>query len=51
MFYCDMYRDKSHRVRDLSETLQDISMAGAVAGSEVTKVFVADGDALGMPLS
>ena len=26
-------------------------MAGAVAGSEVTKVFVADGDALGMPLS
>lgn len=46
--YCDMYRDKSYRVRALEETLRDISMAGAVAGSEVSKVFVADGDALGM---
>ena len=48
--YCDMYRDKTYRVRDLSETLKDIAMAGAVAREEVTKVFVADGDALGMPM-
>ncbi len=48
--YCDMYRDKSYRVRDLSESLEDVREAGARFGSRVRKVFVADGDALGMPL-
>ncbi|MBW2381543.1 MAG: radical SAM protein [Deltaproteobacteria bacterium] len=48
--YCDMYRDKSFRVRDLDETLEDIRTAGRSFGGNVTKVFVADGDALVLDL-
>ncbi|MDC0744722.1 radical SAM protein [Polyangium mundeleinium] len=48
--YCDMYRDKTFRIRDLAETLQDITSAGAAFGDHVEKVFVADGDALVLPL-
>ncbi|MEM7263216.1 MAG: radical SAM protein [Planctomycetota bacterium] len=44
--YCDMYRDKQFRVRPLEETLEDITLAGAAAGAQIEKVFVADGDAL-----
>jgi radical SAM superfamily enzyme YgiQ (UPF0313 family) len=43
--YCDMYRDKKFRVRELEEVLEDIAEAGRVhPGAD--KVFVADGDAL-----
>lgn len=49
--YCDMYRDKSFRVRDLEETLADIRAAAEAFGTGVAKVFVADGDALVMDLS
>jgi radical SAM superfamily enzyme YgiQ (UPF0313 family) len=48
--YCDMYRAKSFRVRDLDESLADVAEAGRVAGDRVEKVFVADGDALVMDL-
>ena len=48
--YCDMYRDKQYRVRPLSETLEDIAMAGSAFGDQVRKVFVLDGDALAMDL-
>jgi radical SAM superfamily enzyme YgiQ (UPF0313 family) len=48
--YCDMYREKSFRVRDLEETLEDIERARLELGDRVTKVFVADGDALVMDL-
>jgi radical SAM superfamily enzyme YgiQ (UPF0313 family) len=48
--YCDMYRDKSFRVRDLDETLKDIRSAGHAFGERVEKVFVADGDALVLDL-
>ena len=48
--YCDMYRDKRFRVRDLDETLEDVAAAGAEHGAAVRKVFVADGDALVMEL-
>jgi radical SAM superfamily enzyme YgiQ (UPF0313 family) len=44
--YCDMYRLKSFRVRELAETLEDVRRAGERLGSRVQKVFVADGDAL-----
>ena len=44
--YCDMYRDKAFRVRELEETLADIRSAGDDFGGKVGKVFVADGDAL-----
>ncbi|NOQ82845.1 MAG: radical SAM protein [Myxococcales bacterium] len=48
--YCDMYRDKGFRVRNLEETLEDIRTAGRSFGGKVTKVFVADGDALVLDL-
>ncbi|MDB4989222.1 MAG: Oxygen-independent coproporphyrinogen oxidase, Fe-S oxidoreductase [Myxococcaceae bacterium] len=44
--YCDMYRDKRFRVRELPETLADLAEARQRFGAEVRKVFVADGDAL-----
>jgi radical SAM superfamily enzyme YgiQ (UPF0313 family) len=48
--YCDMYRDKTFRLRVLEEVLADLEVASAAAGPEVTKLFVADGDALVMPM-
>lgn len=48
--YCDMYRDKTFRVRELAQTLADIEEAGRRFGADVEKVFVADGDALVLPL-
>lgn len=48
--YCAMYREKSFRVRELAETLADIEAAGVAFGARVRKVFVADGDALVMPV-
>lgn len=47
--YCDMYTDKAYRVRDVDETLADVAAAGRRFGSRVDKLFVCDGDALGMP--
>lgn len=44
--YCDMYRDKTFRVRDLGETLADLHEAGRRYGPRVEKLFVADGDAM-----
>lgn len=49
--YCDMYRAKHFRVRDLDATLDDIRAAKVAFGSDVQKVFVADGDALVMDLT
>jgi radical SAM superfamily enzyme YgiQ (UPF0313 family) len=48
--YCDMYRDKQFRVRELAATLEDIRMAGLAGAEHVDKVFVADGDALVMDM-
>lgn len=48
--YCDMYRDKRFRVRALEETLADLAAAARAAGPRVEKLFVADGDALVLPL-
>ena len=47
--YCDMYRDKTFRVRDLGETLSDIRQTARQTRG-VEKVFVADGDALVMDM-
>lgn len=49
--YCDMYRDKQFRLRELDEVFEDLDMARATYGPDVEKVFVADGDALIMPIS
>jgi radical SAM superfamily enzyme YgiQ (UPF0313 family) len=48
--YCDMYREKRFAIRELAETLADIELAQARFGQRVRKLFVADGDALIMPL-
>ena len=48
--YCDMYRDKTFRVRDLSESLADLEGAATQVGGRVEKLFVADGDALVLPM-
>jgi len=48
--YCDMYRDKEFRVRPIADTLDDIKLARAAMGAQVEKIFVADGDALVMPM-
>ncbi len=47
-----MYRDKPiFRERPLVESLEDIAMAGMQYGPDVEKMFVADGDALVLPMS
>jgi radical SAM superfamily enzyme YgiQ (UPF0313 family) len=46
--YCDMYRQKTFRVRPLEESLEDLQLAAAEFGPATDKVFVADGDALAM---
>ncbi|HEY2510694.1 MAG TPA: radical SAM protein, partial [Polyangiaceae bacterium] len=48
--YCDMYREKTFRVRALAETLADLDAAGRAFGPRVEKLFVADGDALVLPM-
>jgi len=45
-----MYRSKQFRIRDEAEVLEDIEMAARRYGTGVEKVFVADGDALVMPI-
>jgi radical SAM superfamily enzyme YgiQ (UPF0313 family) len=49
--YCDMYRDKAYRERDLPEVLEDLRTAVAIGGGRIDKLFVADGDALAMPIA
>ncbi len=49
--YCDMYRDKTFRVRELDGILQDLDFVASHAPKAVEKVFVADGDALVMPMA
>jgi len=48
--YCAMYRSKRYRVRPLDEMVAEIRAAGRSFGQEVTRLFVADGDALAMEL-
>lgn len=49
--YCEMYRDKEFRLRPLADCLDDLRLAAQRFGPRVEKLFVADGDALVMPLS
>lgn len=48
--YCDMYRDKQFRVRDIAQTLEDVRLAARAGAPYVDKVFIADGDALVMDM-
>ena len=49
--YCAMYRSKTYAERPVDDVLGEIREAGAGFGHFVRKVFVADGDALAMPLT
>lgn len=46
--FCSMYKDKVYRERPLDEVLADID-AAAAQWPEATRVFLADGDAYGLP--
>lgn len=48
--YCAMYRGKTFRIRDIDETLEEIKTTGVAYGPRVSKVFIADGDALVMDM-
>ncbi len=48
--FCNMYKDKKYRVRELEEIMTDIRMA-KLYYHDVEKVFLADGDALAMETS
>jgi len=48
--FCYMYKDKEYRIRELNEILEDIDLAKEYY-SDVSKVFLADGDALSMPVA
>lgn len=48
--YCDMYRDKRYRVRAIGECIEDLQHASMHVADRVEKIFVMDGDALGMPI-
>ncbi len=48
--YCGMYRHKVYRARPVSELVSEVAEAGRQLGGEVRRIFVADGDALAMPL-
>ncbi len=48
--YCDMYRQKHFRIRPVEECLDELNDAARRGGPQVRKLFVADGDALVMPL-
>jgi radical SAM superfamily enzyme YgiQ (UPF0313 family) len=49
--YCAMYREKSYRVRPVEELVAEVRFAREACGEEVTRVFVADGDALAMDMA
>lgn len=47
--FCTMYKDKKFRIRSMEEINADIEEASRSYGSEVDRVFLADGDALIIP--
>ncbi len=48
--YCAMYRTKQFSIRPVDEIVADVADAGRVYGERVRKVFILDGDALGMAM-
>ncbi|MDR1731536.1 MAG: radical SAM protein [Synergistaceae bacterium] len=47
--FCDMYREKTYRVRPLEEVLADLREA-APYQDRFRRIFLCDGDALGLPM-
>lgn len=46
--FCTMYKDKTFRIRPVSEILADFEEGAALYGGRVRRIFMADGDALVM---
>lgn len=46
--FCGMYKDKVFHIRPMEDILEDIRMAKDYYG-DLTRVFLCDGDAIGMP--
>lgn len=46
--FCTMYKDKKFYVRDTADILADFEEAAELYGGRVTRIFLADGDALGV---
>ena len=46
--FCGMYKDKRYHVRPIRDVLEDILMAKNYYG-DVSRVFLCDGDAIGLP--
>ena len=44
--FCEMYKDKKFRIRDLDEVVEDLYMARSYYRVPIRKIFLADGDAL-----
>jgi len=47
--FCEMYTSKPFRARDEAETLDSIRACGEHYGSDIRRVFLADGDAMMLP--
>ena len=47
--FCEMYTSKHFRARDEAETLDSIRACGERYGSDIRRIFLADGDALMLP--
>lgn len=48
--YCHMYRSKQFQIRPVADCIADLHAARDQVGHRVQKLFVADGDALVMPM-
>ncbi len=48
--YCDMYREKTFRLRDISDCLTELREVGSHYSNRIDKLFIADGDPLIMPM-
>lgn len=48
--FCSMYKDKTYRVRDINDVLEDIDRAYEYYGDGLRRVFLCDGDAINLPM-
>ncbi|MFV0342053.1 MAG: radical SAM protein [Anaerocolumna sp.] len=47
--FCTMYKDKKFRIRNMEEIKKDFYEASDLYGSQIEKIFLADGNALVLP--
>lgn len=47
--FCNMYKHKHFRIRNIDEVLKDLEESAELYGDQIQKIFLADGDALTIP--